>query len=93
MVERLNLKQPPNRTAAMPKKRRASGGRDRLSAGGAPVLRAGRSRHGNRLQRRRAAPLHAHGVQVSNDSPVLLDRFLDDAIEVDVDAYPTARTW
>ncbi len=27
-----------------------------------------------------------HAVQVSNDSPVLLDRFLDDAIEVDVDA-------
>ena len=25
-------------------------------------------------------------VKVSNDSPVLLDRFLDDAIEVDVDA-------
>jgi carbamoyl-phosphate synthase large subunit len=25
-------------------------------------------------------------VQVSNDSPVLLDRFLDDAVEVDVDA-------
>jgi carbamoyl-phosphate synthase large subunit len=25
-------------------------------------------------------------VSVSNDSPVLLDRFLDDAIEVDVDA-------
>jgi carbamoyl-phosphate synthase large subunit len=27
-----------------------------------------------------------HAVSVSNDSPVLLDRFLDDAIEVDVDA-------
>jgi carbamoyl-phosphate synthase large subunit len=27
-----------------------------------------------------------HAVQVSNDSPVLLDRFLDAAIEVDVDA-------
>ena len=27
-----------------------------------------------------------HAVQVSNDSPVLLDRFLDLAIEVDVDA-------
>ena len=27
-----------------------------------------------------------HAVQVSNDSPVLIDRFLDDAIEVDVDA-------
>src|SRR5690606_19350783 len=25
-------------------------------------------------------------VKVSNDSPVLLDRFLDDAIEVDIDA-------
>ena len=29
-------------------------------------------------------------VKVSNDSPVLLDRFLNDAIEVDVDASPTA---
>jgi carbamoyl-phosphate synthase large subunit len=28
----------------------------------------------------------AHAVQVSNDSPVLLDRFLNDAIEVDIDA-------
>ena len=28
----------------------------------------------------------AHAVEVSNDSPVLLDRFLDVAIEVDVDA-------
>lgn len=28
----------------------------------------------------------AHAVDVSNDSPVLLDRFLNDAIEVDVDA-------
>lgn len=27
-----------------------------------------------------------NAVQVSNDSPVLLDRFLDDAVEVDVDA-------
>ncbi len=28
----------------------------------------------------------AHAVSVSNDSPVLLDRFLSDAIEVDIDA-------
>jgi carbamoyl-phosphate synthase large subunit len=28
----------------------------------------------------------AHAVAVSNDSPVLLDRFLNDAIEVDIDA-------
>jgi carbamoyl-phosphate synthase large subunit len=32
----------------------------------------------------------ADAVKVSNDSPVLLDRFLDHAIEVDVDAIPTA---
>ena len=28
----------------------------------------------------------AHAVEVSNDSPVLLDKFLNDAIEVDIDA-------
>ncbi|GMQ97202.1 MAG: carbamoyl-phosphate synthase large subunit [Gammaproteobacteria bacterium] len=31
-------------------------------------------------------------VQVSNDSPVLLDRFLEDAIEVDVDALSDGET-
>src|SRR6185295_9790557 len=30
-------------------------------------------------------------VQVSNESPVLLDRFLDDAIEVDVDALADGK--
>jgi biotin carboxylase len=32
-------------------------------------------------------------VKVSNDSPVLLDRFLNDAIEWTWIASPTARTW
>ena len=32
----------------------------------------------------------AKAVKVSNDSPVLLDRFLSDATEIDVDACPTA---
>ncbi len=61
---------------------------DRLPGAGAPVLRARRPRHGDRLRRgdawrgyiapgrRRSSPEH----------PVLVDRFLDDAIEVDVDA-------
>ncbi len=31
-------------------------------------------------------------VKVSNDSPVLLDRFLDDAIEVDIDAVSDGQT-
>jgi carbamoyl-phosphate synthase large subunit len=38
----------------------------------------------------RPGALHARGGAVSNDSPVLLDRFLDDAIEVDVDCVATA---
>ena len=29
---------------------------------------------------------HLEAVKVSNESPVLLDRFLNDALEVDVDA-------
>ncbi len=57
--------------------------RARLSAGGAPELRAGRPRDGNRARAARPRALHARGGQgVSNDSPVLLDRFLNDAIEV-----------
>ena len=60
--------------------------RDRLPAGGAAVLRARRPRHGDRLRRRRPARYMREAVKVSNDSPVLLDRFLDDAVEVDVDA-------
>jgi carbamoyl-phosphate synthase large subunit len=31
-------------------------------------------------------------ISVSNDSPVLLDRFLDDAIEMDVDAIYDGET-
>ena len=32
-------------------------------------------------------------VSVSNDSPVLLDRFLDDAVEMDVDAIYDGETY
>ncbi len=59
----------------------------RLSAGGAAELRAGRPRHGDRARTARSGALHARGgARSPNDSPVLLDRFLNDAIEVDVDA-------
>ncbi|MCG8043277.1 MAG: carbamoyl-phosphate synthase large subunit, partial [Candidatus Thiodiazotropha endolucinida] len=86
LVEKLNLKQPPNRTA-----------RDSESAvklaeeiGYPLVVRpsyvlGGRAMeivyHENELRR-----YMQEAVSVSNDSPVLLDRFLDDAIEVDIDA-------
>jgi carbamoyl-phosphate synthase large subunit len=86
LVEKLGMKQPPNRTATDPEQAvilaeeigyplvvRPSyvlGGRAMEIVYGEDDLR--------RYMR--------EAVSVSNDSPVLLDRFLDDAIEVDVDA-------
>ncbi|MEW8072187.1 MAG: carbamoyl-phosphate synthase large subunit, partial [Candidatus Thiodiazotropha sp.] len=91
LVEKLNLKQPPNRTA-----------RDTESAvrladeiGYPLVVRpsyvlGGRAMeivyNENELRR-----YMREAVSVSNDSPVLLDRFLDDAIEVDIDAISDGR--
>ncbi|MEW7987246.1 MAG: carbamoyl-phosphate synthase large subunit [Candidatus Thiodiazotropha sp.] len=91
LVEKLNLRQPPNRTA-----------RDTESAvqladeiGYPLVVRpsyvlGGRAMeivyNENELQR-----YMREAVSVSNDSPVLLDRFLDDAIEVDVDAISDGK--
>ena len=52
-----------------------------------PVLRARRPRHGDRLRRdparRRTSPSPPRSAP---HRPVLVDRFLDDAIEIDVDA-------
>jgi carbamoyl-phosphate synthase large subunit len=60
---------------------------DRLPAGGAPELRARRPRDGDRARRATTSSATcARRSSVSRRvSPVLLDRFLDDAIEVDVD--------
>ncbi|MBW9265817.1 MAG: carbamoyl-phosphate synthase large subunit [Candidatus Thiodiazotropha sp. (ex. Lucinisca nassula)] len=91
LVETLNLRQPPNRTA-----------RDTESAvqladeiGYPLVVRpsyvlGGRAMeivyNENELRR-----YMREAVSVSNDSPVLLDRFLDDAIEVDIDAISDGK--
>jgi carbamoyl-phosphate synthase large subunit len=78
----------------------AAGERDRhLAAGGQgrgpahrlpgphpAVLRAGRPRHGHRLRRGQAGGLRARGRLASPEHPILVDRFLEDAFEVDVDA-------
>jgi carbamoyl-phosphate synthase large subunit len=86
LVEKLNLRQPPNKTA-----------RDTESAAqladeiGYPLVvrpsyvLGGRAMEivYNESELRRYM---REAVSVSNDSPVLLDRFLDDAIEVDIDA-------
>ncbi|MET0116923.1 MAG: carbamoyl-phosphate synthase large subunit [Sedimenticola sp.] len=86
MVEKLGLKQPPNRTATDPEQAVALA--DEI---GYPLVvrpsyvlggRAMEIVYGEEDLRR----YMREAVSVSNDSPVLLDRFLDDAIEVDVDA-------
>ncbi len=74
----------------------ADGGpQGRLPRPGATELRARRPGHGDRLRRRTArtrsigelgASLARREGGVSAERPVLVDRFLEDAIEVDVDA-------
>ncbi len=86
LLQTINLKQPPNRTA-----------RDEASALrladeiGYPLVVRPSYVLGGRAMEIVHAPedlerYMREAVKVSNDSPVLLDRFLNDAIEVDVDA-------
>jgi len=91
LIERLGLKQPPNRTARDPEEARA------LAAEiGYPLM----VRPSYVLGGRAMEIVHSdedlvrymrEAVLVSNESPVLLDRFLDDALEVDVDAVSDGR--
>jgi carbamoyl-phosphate synthase large subunit len=86
LLERLGLKQPPNATARSVEQaiNAAKGLGYPLVVRPSYVL-GGRAMeivfNEERLQR-----YMKEAVSVSNDSPVLLDRFLDDAVEMDVDA-------
>ena len=86
LLDRLELRQPPNRTASSPDE-----AVELAAEIGYPLVvrpsyvlggRAMDIVHGEDELRR----YMREAVQVSNDSPVLLDRFLDHAKEVDVDA-------
>ncbi|ADJ27510.1 carbamoyl-phosphate synthase large subunit [Nitrosococcus watsonii] len=86
LIEKLGLKQPPNRTA------RTQEEALRLAAeiGYPLVVRPSYVLGGRAMEivytADELARYMKEAVSVSNDSPVLLDRFLDEATEVDVDA-------
>lgn len=86
LLAELNLKQPPNRTARTP----AEAIQLAAEIGYPLVVRPSYVLGGRAMEIvHEQADLERYmreAVKVSNDSPVLLDRFLNDAIEVDVDA-------
>jgi len=86
LLHRLKLRQPPNRTART--EADALGAAEEI---GYPlVVRPSYVLGGRAMEivheQRDLERYMREAVKVSNDSPVLLDRFLNDAIEVDVDA-------
>jgi len=86
LVERLGLLQPPNRTAREPEQAVLLA----EEIGYPLVVRPSYVLGGRAMEivydESELRTYMREAVSVSNDSPVLLDRFLDDAVEVDVDA-------
>jgi carbamoyl-phosphate synthase large subunit len=91
MVDKLGLKQPPNRTA----RSLEEGLRGAADIGYPLVVRPSYVLGGRAMEivfndDELRHYMHT-AVSVSNESPVLLDRFLDDAVEVDMDAVSDGR--
>jgi carbamoyl-phosphate synthase large subunit len=86
MLQALGLKQPPNRTARTPDEAI----RLAMEIGYPLVVRPSYVLGGRAMEivqeQSQLERYMREAVKVSNESPVLLDRFLNDAIEVDVDA-------
>ena len=91
LLHALNLKQPPNRTA----RNEADALALAAEIGYPLVVRPSYVLGGRAMEivheQRDLERYMREAVKVSNDSPVLLDRFLNDAIEVDVDAVCDGR--
>ena len=91
MIDKLGLKQPPNRTATSVEQAVVLA----AEIGYPLVVRPSYVLGGRGMEIvHEEADLRRYmigAVQVSNDAPVLLDRFLDDAVEVDVDAICDGR--
>ncbi len=91
LLQKLKLKQPPNRTV-----RSAAKALQAAEEIGYPlVVRPSYVLGGRAMeivhQKEDLERYMREAVKVSNDSPVLLDRFLNDAIEVDVDAVSDGK--
>jgi carbamoyl-phosphate synthase large subunit len=86
MLQDLGLKQPPNRTARTPEAALIAAN----EIGYPLVVRPSYVLGGRAMEivheQSQLERYMREAVKVSNDSPVLLDRFLNDAIEIDVDA-------
>jgi carbamoyl-phosphate synthase large subunit len=86
MLHELGLKQPPNRTARTPEAALIAAN----EIGYPLVVRPSYVLGGRAMEivheQSQLERYMREAVKVSNDSPVLLDRFLDDALEIDVDA-------
>jgi len=92
LLERLNLKQPPNATARSVEQAVNSA----KELGYPLVVRPSYVLGGRAMEivinEEGLRRYMKEAVSVSNDSPVLLDRFLDDAVEMDVDAIYDGET-
>ena len=91
LLNRLKLKQPPNRTARSAPKALAAA----EEIGYPLVVRPSYVLGGRAMEivhdQSELERYMREAIKVSNDSPVLLDRFLNDAIEVDVDAVADGK--
>ncbi|MGQ0511415.1 MAG: carbamoyl-phosphate synthase large subunit [Betaproteobacteria bacterium] len=91
LLDKLKLRQPPNRTA-----RSVEEAVKHAEAIGYPVVVRPSYVLGGRAmeivhQKSELERYMANAVKVSNDSPVLIDRYLSDAIEIDVDCVSDGR--
>ena len=91
LLEKLELRQPPNRTA----RTEAEATNLATEIGYPLVVRPSYVLGGRAMEivhdRKDLERYMREAVKVSNDSPVLLDRFLNDAIEVDVDCVADGK--
>jgi carbamoyl-phosphate synthase large subunit len=91
LLEKLKLRQPPNRTARSPEE----AVKHAQDIGYPVVVRPSYVLGGRAMeivhQQSELERYMKEAVKVSNDSPVLLDRYLSDAIEVDVDCISDGK--